>query len=1697
MFEKLPSLLGLNPRFYTGGPTRFHLPLLYDLVASKKPRSIVALGFGDGQAFFALCQAAREHDVECQYVALRREDTAEKEADDVAWLQGKDYGDEFYRDLVRFRNSSNAAMEFADQSLDLLLLDDCDSGAQIRADLSIWGPKLSPNGLVLFHGVALERADDPRAAWLEWTGSKLSVEFPDGIGLAIALQSKTAQSQELLLQQLFGGKEALAELVVAYRLAVARIEAQARADEAVRAQAALEARQIWLDSLLADRWKIQEIMDHQMRAIAQLEARMQLALDSQAEQQKNFELLHRDRVKAQLVMDAQAEQLKSWIRTLEQLKAERDKLKAQVKEQKQILKFAKDACRKKGRCFQLPGTVTEKKPRSFSERVSREIQRARRNFLGGGKAAEPDSKPESQAVRKSEAETSADRYRTWIADHEPTSTALESQRESSQRWVGPKISLLVPVLDTPGNFLEEMFSSVAQQTYPNWELCLVDAGSTQIGTLQVLDNWVAREPRIQFERLEANLGIAENTNRALQLATGDFIGCLDHDDLLAPFALYEIARAISGSPAADIFYSDEDRWSEQGIRHTPFFKPEWSPEFLYSCMYLGHLTVYRRNLANTLGGFRKAFDLSQDYDFALRATEQARAVCHVPGVLYHWREHPASGSAGGKPEARLTNLAALADAMERRGLPAEIIEYPTANRVRLKISKWRKVSIIIPTDSAERSRLCVEELPRMTSYPNYEIVIVTNSSLAKLLEVAAPKNPVFRFVRYDKPFNFSDKCNVGAQAATGDHLIFFNDDVESGQRDWIQNLIEPLENPDVGAVAPKLLYATGRIQHAGLVTGVRGLVGTACHEWPGDSSDYTNFAQSMRDVSALSAACLAIRREDFFRVGEFDAVNAPIAHSDVDLCFKIREAGLRCVYTPFATMTHRGHVSIGAAEQQKPPVRDKASVYLLKRWGGYICRDPYYPDDMRDWLYADSPTPIRMFGKDDPDSSRESHDLLFFSHDLSLSGAPILLLHLAIWCKNNGIFVVVMAPEDGPLREKYQAAGIPLIVDPLITTGHESFTKFAGEFDCILANTIRSEPVVRSAHSAHVPVIWWMHETLVGEHYLQGEATLRSSLALADVILAPTERTASVYRPFTEFPVKHLLYGIPEVVAQSGGSQDHASRPVRFLVLGSIEPRKGQDIFVKAVASLSAEARRSAEFHLLGRIMDPEFGASVEAAASKLENFSIDHARDHGEALDALRGIDVLVCSSRDEAMPVTILEALSLGKAIISTKVGGIGEILMDGHDALLVKPEDPEALASAMERLINDPELARRLSQNARETFAKNFTLNRFGADFRALVDQVTARPSLVVVESAPELLFVSHDLSLSGAPMMLFYAARWCHQNGISVQVMVQEDGPLSDKLKVEGIPLTLDPLIESRPEAFAEFAGKFDCIVANTIRTGAVVRAMQEKNVPIAWWLHEPQSVAEHYIRGDAKLRATLPLADMLFAPSEGTAAAYRAFTERPVKCLRNAIPDLRPEGWGNNRAASQPLRFLHLGSIEARKGQDILVQALALLPRELQEAAQFQVAGRILDLDFWSKVEAIAATVRNFSARGALDHRGAIELMNEADVVISSSRDEAMPTVTILEAMCLGKALIATTVRDAREVMVEGENSLLVKPEDPDALAAAIRRLIEDPTLISELGEKARGTYERDFTMERFGKEFRKLIDEVIAAKTARSRKRST
>ena len=831
-----------EPKFYTGGGMRFYLPLLHDILASEKPALIVTLGLGDAQAHLTFCQTAAQHNISSSCAAIRRATLDEDAADDPGWQRAQKATAEFFPTISQLIDGGSTT-EFSDGSVNVLLIDDVDSAETIRRELERWSPKLSSDALVMLHGLDLERTDPPRSAWSTFVKEKAAVEFHNGIGLGIATNRAEMKSSPLR-EAIFLNTAALGQT---YQVVADLMQARVQAKRAEDRAQMLQARQLWFDALFEDRRKAQAVMEYQQRTIGDLEP--QLAASRE------------DRAKAQLVMENQFDQLQSLAAALEQTQTQLDKAYQKIADLKNLINVAKAACRKKGRCFDIR---QEPKPkRTVAERVAREFARTKRRARRVLRGPEPAEIPAQKEEQPEE------RYKNWITGHEPTPEQLELQRRESVAWENrPKISLLIPVFNTPVKFLDELLESLVAQSYENWEACIIDGGSTEQATRNALRRWENSEPRIQLERLEQNLGVADNTNRALHNATGDFIALVDHDDRLPPFALYELAAAIRREAGAEIFYSDEDRLSEAGVRGRPFFKPEWSPELLFSFMYIGHLTAYRRAFALELGGFRKEFDLSQDYDFALRATERAKNIVHIPHVLYHWREHPASGSAGGKPEARKTNLAALAAAARRRGWDADVIEYPAANRVRMRLPRPRRVSVIIPTDSPIRAKTCARDLPAATAYADAEFVIVTNSALIEQLRAASEEvDDRVRLVPYDKPFNFSAKCNAGARAATGECLIFFNDDVEATEGDWIENVIEPLENPEVGAVSPKLVYATGKIQHAGLVTGVRGLVGTAMHQWPADSTDYTNFAQSMRTVSALSAACLAMRREQFFSVG--------------------------------------------------------------------------------------------------------------------------------------------------------------------------------------------------------------------------------------------------------------------------------------------------------------------------------------------------------------------------------------------------------------------------------------------------------------------------------------------------------------------------------------------------------------------------------------------------------------------------------------------------------------------------------------------------------------------------------------------------------------------------------------------------------------------------------------------------------------
>ena len=882
----------------------------------------------------------------------------------------------------------------------------------------------------------------------------------------------------------------------------------------------------------------------------------------------------------------------------------------------------------------------------------------------------------------------------------------------------PLISVVMPVYKTPVEWLQRAVESLQEQFYSNWELCVVDDYSPTGDQRQLLREMAYSDPRIRLEVMPSNGGISAASNRALDMAKGEFIALLDHDDEITPDALLRMVEAINVSPEADFLYSDECKIDDTPTRELFHFvlKPDWSPEILLNSMITGHLTLYRTGLVREIGGFRSAYDFSQDYDLALRMSEVARQIVHVERILYLWRAIEGSAASGGKDYARATNIAALADALERRGIQARASAENQANRVYVAIPEQNsRVSIVIPSDSAPNLRRALDAIRERTVYGNYEVRVVCNSHVAVELEREYRDWPAVRFVHYDKPYNFSDKCNAGAQAAAGDIVVFYNDDVFPIGSDWIERLIEYLWVPGVGATSPQLIYEDGTIQYAGMISGTPGMAGTAFHHVPhGQVDSFLSMNRLVRNVSILSGACCAMRRDLFLQIGGFDPENTPDGHSDLDLSFKVRSAGLRCVYTPYSLLTHVGNHSWNPEDRES-----KADIFCLKRWGRYVSGDPYFTDTMREVLYTDFTFDHHIHAEQvDPHAHYTGPDILFVSHELTHTGAPHMLLQATRAVKEAGGFPVVVSPADGPLRAAFEREGIAVIIDASVTRDHFLFERFARNFDLAVVNTVALRPTVEQlASTSTLRLLWWLHE---------GEAL---ATLLADVPKSIWKSTTAVCvsayaRGFLpqNVPSEVLPNGLPDYAGsvEATPATDHADKLV-FLLVGTIEPRKGQDVFVRAVLGLSEKVRADCRFVMAGKRWPGSETFWDPLAADIADHPEIEYLGDvpHDEALSLIAGCDVLVSCSRDESFSLVTLEAAQMGKPSILSDRVGIREFL-DDECSWTFPSEDVRQLRELMVRAYRDRAQVERMGGAARRIYEERLTDEQFAHRFMALVEK-----------------------------------------------------------------------------------------------------------------------------------------------------------------------------------------------------------------------------------------------------------------------------------------------------------------------------------------------------------------------------------------
>jgi len=556
-------------------------------------------------------------------------------------------------------------------------------------------------------------------------------------------------------------------------------------------------------------------------------------------------------------------------------------------------------------------------------------------------------------------------YLAWVEQHHPDAATLATWRDEALAWPdAPIFSVLTPVHDTDPQALRECWQSVRAQVYPHWQWCLCDDGSTLPETLQVLKEIVdSGDPRIRLTRLPASRHISVATNTALTLATGTFVALLDHDDALAPEALWAIARHLREHPADDLVYSDEDKLDEIGQRCEPAFKPDWSPELLRAWMYPCHLTVIRRSLLDALGGMRVGFEGAQDYDLWLRASERTQAIGHVPEVLYHWRKSSTSTASSTfvKPEGLARSRRALEEHLERRAVNGRVEPgaRPGLWRVRLALGDRPLVSVVVPTaggrmrDRDDGSLLleCLDGLVGRTAYRPLEIIVAHDGVLPPGVEqrlASVPHQIVHTPV--NGPFNFSRKVNDAAAHAEGAYLLLLNDDIVVQHADWLEAMLEVAQDPEVGVVGPRLRYPDGRLQHVGLLLGVCGVVAHAYHGAPADTVGYLSSVLTVRNYSAVTGACLLTRREVFEQLGGFDET-FPIDFNDVDYCLRVRRLGLRVVYTPHAELVHYEASTSGPRTQAGFEI-DR----FRERWAQVLGRDPYYSPNLTrhspDWGFG-------------------------------------------------------------------------------------------------------------------------------------------------------------------------------------------------------------------------------------------------------------------------------------------------------------------------------------------------------------------------------------------------------------------------------------------------------------------------------------------------------------------------------------------------------------------------------------------------------------------------------------------------------------------------------------------------------------------------------------------------------------------------
>lgn len=921
-------------------------------------------------------------------------------------------------------------------------------------------------------------------------------------------------------------------------------------------------------------------------------------------------------------------------------------------------------------------------------------------------------------------------YQSWLdVNHLSENRKQYLEYNLSKCTYKPLISIIIPVYNPLLEFFIKAIDSVQKQIYSNFEICIVDDCSSNSFIKPYLSNLQSKYNNVKISYNTKNLHISESTNNAVKIAKGEYLVFLDQDDELTHDALAEIVLYLNKCSECELLYSDDDKIDVKGNLFAPQFKPEWSPEYLLSFMYCGHLKCVSKRLYESIGGFRKGFEGAQDYDFYLRASERVKHIGHIPRILYHWRVIPGSTASGGNEKSYSFEAGrkALEEALKRRNIIGEAYQpkWALANGNGIYDIKFpdegKDVAIIIPTkNNYNLIKSCVESLKK-TTYKNYKIYIVDNDSdddktINYLNDFR--DGDVLRIPSKNGKFSFSYINNEAVKNVKEELVLFLNDDVEVITPNWLSQMVGYLQFTNVGSVGAKLLFPDNRIQHAGILHGMtHGLPITsnrllAKWEW-----GYLASAVTSKNFLAVTAACMLTPRSLFEELGGFDDTDFQVAFNDCDYGYRLYKHGYRNVLSPNSILYHHEGVSRGYSDNPR-----EESNYIRK----YLSMiDPYYNSNLAkncsDYSIASNSVVLHEIPK---------FRVLMVTHNLNLEGAPKSFYEIVSGIKNKGLIEpIVLSHKDGPLMELYKQKGIRVIIADnfnLFSLTKEKqiqdFIKLKSKLikelgvDLIYGNTIEAFWAICCAKLLNLPSVWNIRES--EDPFSSYNHNPKMKKSMIDAIKYPykvifvADATRRVYQRLNSQNNFITIYnGFDEELAISKTKElDRRSLRKFFeikgdelvvLILGTVCDRKGQQDLVKAIELMDDNLVKKLKFFIVGDRESLDYSKQMH----KIINSFSDSIKSRITVVEETPEIhkyyiisDIFVCCSRVESFPKVIQEAMYYKLAIITTPVYGIVEQVKDQVSALYYNPGNIKELLVAIEKLTNNDKLRNELALNAK---------------------------------------------------------------------------------------------------------------------------------------------------------------------------------------------------------------------------------------------------------------------------------------------------------------------------------------------------------------------------------------------------------------